>query len=236
MTWSAWPWRLLDVWMGFLGVSGAAGFRPNVFEHTMLAPSCRLFLAAPAPRSASLAGRASSARRPRAFFGSYSAQSRSRVWCVSRTLLGVDVVKQKYPQPAKNVQEYRRNLSAVDGKKGYFFSKMPDIDQLLSFEPKEPEPLSFELQVRRLAFMAEVASNTLKIISGGPKFDDPDKDLVETTRAVMESGNEGRIVGRQLWGRPIEEALRLNMSVVELMRNPQYGRPLTEPRFAGYGN
>ena len=164
----------------------------------------------------------------------------SLFWCAQAVSagesLGVDVVKQKYPQPAKDVQEYRRNLSGVDGKKGYFFSKMPDIDQLLSFEPKESEPVSFELQVERLAFMAEVAPNTLKIISGGPKSDDPDKDLVETTRAVMESGNEGRIVGRQLWGRPIEEALQLNMSVVELMRNTRYRRRLTEPRFAGYGN
>ena len=72
----------------------------------------------------------------------------------------------------------------------------------------------------------------MKIISGGPKSEDPDRDLIETTRAVMESGNEGRIVGRQLWGRPIEEALKLNKRVVELMRNPQYRRELKQPRFA----
>jgi len=160
----------------------------------------------------------------------------SLFWCAQAVSagesLGVDVVKQKFPKPAKDVEEYRRHLSAVEGKKGYFFAKMPDIDQLLALEPEASQPASFELQVKRLAFMAEVAPNTLKIISGGPKSDDPDRDLIETTRAVMESGNEGRIVGRQLWGRPIEEALKLNRRVVELMRDPQYRRELKQPRFA----
>jgi len=164
----------------------------------------------------------------------------SLFWCAqgisAGESIGVDVVKQKYPAPAKDLQEYKRNLSEMDGHKGYFCSSMPNIDQLLDLEPDGPGAVAFELQVKRLNFMAEVAPNTLKIISGGPKSDRPLEDLQDTTRAVMDSGNEGRIVGRQFWGRPIEEALELNASVVKLMRQPQYARQLKEQRFVGTGD
>jgi len=161
----------------------------------------------------------------------------SLYWCAqgisAGESVGVDVVKQKYPAPAKDKELYTKYLSEVEGKKGYFYAKMPEVAGLLELEPDDPGNISYELHVKRLNFLAQVAPNTLKILSGGPKFKDPQKDLVETTRAVMDSGNEGRIVGRNLWGRPIEEALELNKVIVDLMRNEKYKRQLTESRFTG---
>lgn len=166
----------------------------------------------------------------------------SLYWCAqgisAGESLGVDVVKQKFPMPAKNIDEYRKNLSVVDDiitkqKKGYFYSKMPEVNQLLKLEPENLENVPYELHVKRVSFLQAVAPNTLKIISGGPKSKDPEKDLIETTRAVMDSGCEGRIIGRNLWGRPIEETLELNRKLIDVMKNKQYHRKLTEPRFTG---
>jgi class I fructose-bisphosphate aldolase len=161
----------------------------------------------------------------------------SLYWCAqgisAGESLGVDVVKQKYPAPAKDRAKYTDCLSSSSGKKGYFHSKMPEVDALLELEPEDATNVPAELEVRRLNFMARVAPNTLKIMSGGPRAVDPQKDLVETTVKVMDSGNEGRIVGRNLWGRPIEEALELTQQIVGVMRQEKYERKLTEPRFTG---
>jgi len=160
----------------------------------------------------------------------------SLFWCAqgisAGESIGADVVKQKFPAPAKNLEEYRKNLSKIEDKKGYFYSKMPEIDELLKLEPEDPKNIPYELHVKRLSFMSKVAPNTLKIISGGPKSNDPKKDLIDTTAMVMDSGLEGRIVGRNLWGIPIiPRALDLNRAVIELMRKPVYARKLKEPRF-----
>lgn len=160
----------------------------------------------------------------------------SLYWCAqgisAGESIGVDVVKQKFPMPAKNIEEYKKNLSEIDGKKGYLFSKMPEVNQLLELEPKDGN-VPDELNVRRINFISEVAPNTLKIISGGPKAKDPKKELIETTRAVMDGGCEGRIVGRNFWGITIEHALELNSEIIELMKKPEYHRKLTEQRFTG---
>jgi len=161
----------------------------------------------------------------------------SLYWCAqgisAAESIGVDVVKQKYPMLAKNKEVYTKYLSELNGEKGYFYGKMPEVASLLELEPNESGDLTYELQVKRLNFLAHMSPNTLKIMSGGPKFKDIQKDLVETTRAVMDSGNEGRIVGRNLWGRPLEEALELNKVIVALMSDEKYERKLTEPRFTG---
>ena len=175
----------------------------------------------------------------------------SLYWCAqgisAAESFGVDVVKQKFPMPAKNIEAYKQNLGKfmdkkedvyskldkISEKKGYLYSKMPDVSKLLELEPQNPKDVSYELHVKRLAFMSAVAPNLLKIISGGPKAENPEKELIETTRAVMDSGCEGRIVGRNFWARPIKEALSLVERVVGIMRQPEYSRILTEPRFTG---
>jgi fructose-bisphosphate aldolase, class I len=152
--------------------------------------------------------------------------SGSLYWCAqgiaAAESLGVDVVKQKFPVPIVNKEEYVNTLSAG----GYFHKKMPEIDQLLQLEPEDPANVPYDLHVKRLAFMRSVAPNTLKIISGGAKFEEPHKGLVETTRMVMDAGCEGRIVGRNFWGRPINEALPLIDSVVAVMKEEKYHRKI----------
>jgi len=69
-----WPGPLLDAWTGLLGASRRPGFRPNVVEHTMLAPSRKAVSGRAASRPACLAGRASSARCAGPLWGSYFAQ------------------------------------------------------------------------------------------------------------------------------------------------------------------
>ncbi|MBN1676731.1 MAG: hypothetical protein JXR37_37145 [Kiritimatiellae bacterium] len=159
----------------------------------------------------------------------------SLFWCAQGVSagesIGVDVVKQKFPTPVKDQAAYKKNLSRLDGEKGYFYGKMEEVEQLLELEPADPKDVPYDLHVKRLNFMAEAAPNTLKIISGGPKSKDPEKDLIETTRAVMDSGNEGRIVGRNLWGRPIEEGLALARQIGAIMTGKAYRRKLKEARF-----
>jgi len=157
----------------------------------------------------------------------------SLYWCAqgisAAESLGADVVKQKFPVPVKGEkgEAYKMNLS----KGGYLHSKMPEIDQLLELEPENPDDVSSELHVKRLSFMSQVAPNILKIISGGPKGSEG--GLLKTLKCVMDSGIEGQIIGRNLWGRPIEEALNLNSRMVNIMREEHYHRKLTEPRFTG---
>jgi class I fructose-bisphosphate aldolase len=158
----------------------------------------------------------------------------SLYWCAqgisAAESIGVDVVKQKFPAfvKGKKKDSYIKNLS----EGSYLHNKMPDVEKLLELEPEDPENASYELHVKRLSFLAQVAPNTLKIYSGGPKYTDIQKDLVDTTRAVMDSGNEGRIIGRNLWARPIEEALPLLDQIIAIMRKEKYHRPLKEERFS----
>lgn len=157
-------------------------------------------------------------------------------WCAQAVSagesIGADVVKQKFPMPAKNRVDYTYNLSGKGDQKGYFFSKMPEVDQILELEPENAGEYTHELHTKRLALMAAVAPNVLKIISGGPKAKEQES-LYKTLMIVMDSGNEGQIVGRNLWGRPIEEALEVNKQMIDIMQKVQYRRELTQPRFTG---
>ena len=57
------------------------------------------------------------------------------------------------------------------------------------------------------------------------------KKRSKTTRIVMDAGAEGRIIGRNFWGRPLREAKRLTDLVAEVMKEQRYDRKLEEPRF-----
>lgn len=166
----------------------------------------------------------------------------SLYWCAqgisAAESLGADVVKQKFPVPVKGkkLKSYKENLLGIEKKGeeievGYLKSKMPEVDQLLELEPKDPDNIPYELHVKRLSFMSKVAPNILKGISGGPKGNE--KKLLNTTKEIMSAGLEGQIAGRNLWGRPINEALELNKKIIEIISEEQYHRKLTEPRFSG---
>jgi len=156
----------------------------------------------------------------------------SLYWCTygvsAGESIGVDVVKQKFPAPSKNPQAYRENLS----NKGYLHSKMPEADQFLELEPANSKRMPQQLAVKRASVLAQIAPNTLKIISGGAKSDN-ETELLSTLRTVMDSGNEGQIIGRNLWGRPLDQALKLANNMVALMQTKKYHRPLKDPRFTG---
>ena len=153
----------------------------------------------------------------------------SLFWCAQAVSagesLGADVIKQKFPMPAKNLEAYRGALSKVEDKKGYYYSVMSEVEELLKLEPASLEEDSYELQVKRLNFVARCAPNSLKIISGGPKTKDSET-LLTNLKAVMDSGNEGQIVGRNLWGRPIEESIDIAEQMNGLMKMPEYKREL----------
>jgi len=138
--------------------------------------------------------------------------------------LGVDVVKQKFPMPAKNIVAYKQALTEESGKKGYFYKNMPEVEKLLELEPADGK-LTKELAIKRLNFLSQVAPNSLKIISGGA-FSDDVQGLMDSTTQIMESGCEGRIMGRNLWGRPLEEAIELTKEIVAVMKKQEYKRKL----------
>lgn len=59
------------------------------------------------------------------------------------------------------------------------------------------------------------AQNTLVIFSGGSKVSD--EDLLEKVRVGMEAGGTGLIFGRNMWQRPMEEALAITRRVKEIL-------------------
>jgi len=120
----------------------------------------------------------------------------SLYWCHSAVAaaedLGADIVKTKYPRPDSNQAAYRKMLQT------FVKSKMPQAPEMyLSLEPEEHEEVSVELHVKRMNLVVSPARRTLVVVSDGPKLGrDPEEELSETTRVVMDAGAEGRIIGR----------------------------------------
>jgi len=68
-------------------------------------------------------------------------------------------------------------------------------------------------------------NKTFVIFSGGPKITGKAKIALEnSTEIIMEAGGEGRIIGRNLWGVPIEDGLEYTDAIKEVMRNEKYRR------------
>jgi class I fructose-bisphosphate aldolase len=61
------------------------------------------------------------------------------------------------------------------------------------------------------------AQNTLVLFSGGSKVSD--EDLLEKGRLVMEGGATGLIFGRNMWQRPMDEALAVTGKVKEMFED-----------------
>ena len=59
------------------------------------------------------------------------------------------------------------------------------------------------------------AGKTLVLFSGGSKISD--EDLLEKARICMEQGATGLIFGRNMWQRPMEEALELTAKIKKIM-------------------
>ena len=170
-------------------------------------------------------------------------------WCHNAVsfaqTMGADIIKTKYPAPAKDIKLYEQMLfgekgaegfkKGEKGKAGFVEGKMKEgawaywaLEQ-----PADPEKgFSYEEHVRRMAVLMKAADRAIVVVSGGPKLGgDAKKELIDTTTAVMDAGAEGRIVGRNFWGRPIEETLELNKALADAMADPKYTRALKADRF-----
>ena len=80
--------------------------------------------------------------------------------------------------------------------------------------------------MHRMKLVVDAVPRSFVIVSGGPKIrGDPGKKLASTTRIVMNAGAEGRIIGRNFWGVPINEGSEYANVVAKIMREPQYHRP-----------
>ncbi|RZB28880.1 MAG: hypothetical protein SRB1_03116, partial [Desulfobacteraceae bacterium Eth-SRB1] len=110
--------------------------------------------------------------------------------------------------------------------------KVKGIEKYLEFEPEKGEQLSHEQLVERVTYLTDAAPESFMVVSGGPKIKGNAKEeLVEQTKVVMEGGAEGRIIGRNFWGVPMEEALDLTSAVKEAMKDTKYRRAFSRGTF-----
>lgn len=151
----------------------------------------------------------------------------SLYWCHNAVAaaedLGADIVKTKFPRPAKDLAAYKEMLEK------FVKPKVPEAPEMyLSVEPEQGEDIPYELHVKRMNLVTSPAKRTLVVVSGGPKLGkDPENQLIDTTKIVMDGGAEGRIIGRNFWGRPMEEAKRFIQIVSEVMQDSKYNREST---------
>ena len=85
--------------------------------------------------------------------------------------------------------------------------------------PKQPKPYN-ELREDEEAAVRRVvrsAGRTMVLFSGGSKLDD--NDLMHKAQMTMECGATGLIFGRNMWQRPMKEALEITSRVTEMMKN-----------------
>ena len=84
---------------------------------------------------------------------------------------------------------------------------------------KYPKPyntldLSFEDRVRKVV---QSAGRTLLIFSGGSKV--TEEKLISNVQTAMDCGANGLIFGRNMWQRPMDEALRISKQVSTILKN-----------------
>ncbi len=166
----------------------------------------------------------------------------SLLWChyavSAAESLGADIVKTKFPsvvEPKKRkayeefiLKEYAKKISEAEK----YIKLEPEEKELLKYEeslkgekPNYDSLISFEQHVERASIVVGAAGRTMVIFSGGAKVKgEAKKALEDSTRIIMDAGGEGRIIGRNFWGVPIEEGLELSNVVTKIMKGPQYRR------------
>ena len=82
-------------------------------------------------------------------------------------------------------------------------------------QPKDYAELewSYEEGVKRVV---ESAGNSMVLFSGGSKVSD--QDLIDKAKLAMDQGATGLIFGRNMWQRPMDEALALTERIKDLLR------------------
>ena len=167
----------------------------------------------------------------------------SLLWChyavSAAESLGADIVKTKFPS---GVDPKHRD-AYDDYIKGEYSGKIAEAMRYLDYEPSREELeayqaglaegekpnydslLSKEQHIERAKIVTGAGTRTFVIYSGGPRITgDAKVALQQTTEVIMEAGGEGRIIGRNFWGVPIEEGLELAQTVAQIMQNEKYAR------------
>ena len=168
----------------------------------------------------------------------------SLLWChfavSSAESLGADIVKTKFPsvvEPGKRdayenfiMKEYIKKIPEA----GRYLELEPKKEKLLEYEkemkakgkkPNYDSLLTYEQHVERAKIVIGAGERTFVIFSGGAKVEgDAVKSLNESTKIIMDAGGEGRIIGRNFWGIPIEEGLKLLGAVTAVMQKAEYRR------------
>ncbi len=154
--------------------------------------------------------------------------------------LGADVVKTKFPSVVapKCRDAYEKFI------KEEYSKKIPEATRYLEFEPGKKKLAAYEKRmeekdknpnfdslldrarhIERARIVVRAATRTFVIFSGGPRTTGSAKsDLTKSTEIIMEADGEGRIIGRNLWGIPVEEGLKLAKAVTEVMQKDGFKR------------
>lgn len=153
--------------------------------------------------------------------------------------IGADIVKTKFPDvvSADKRQAYEDYINGEYGGKisqaTRYLDYEPDKEALLEYEasleegekPDYNSLLSDEQHIERVRIVTNAGTRTFVIYSGGPRISgDAKTSLRHTTEIIMKAGGEGRIIGRNLWGVPIEEGLELAETVRSVMQQEEFSR------------
>jgi len=92
---------------------------------------------------------------------------------------------------------------------------MPKPNQECPGQPEEYARLDLDAR-GRMGKVIRSAGRTLVLVSGGSKLSD--EDVLEKARVCFEAGAAGLIFGRNMWQRPMNEALQMTRRIHDLTR------------------
>lgn len=138
--------------------------------------------------------------------------------------LGMPVIMWAYPRgEAIEAKGGRDSLYAVDyaarvaNELGADVVKLnvPKYDEEQAENQPAPYPRLRMTEEEMVRKVIQSAGKTLVLFSGGEKV--TDEELVAKARLVMEAGATGLIFGRNMWQRPLRDALRMTQTIKNMM-------------------
>lgn len=93
---------------------------------------------------------------------------------------------------------------------------VPEHDNIPAGQPKPYDTLNLGY-AGSVNKVVNSAGRAMVLFSGGSKLDD--NDLLTKARTTMENGATGLIFGRNLWQRPMNEAIDITHKIVEIMKS-----------------
>ncbi len=142
--------------------------------------------------------------------------------CVVAESMGADIIKTKFPEPVK-----AEKREAYFDYINHISKKIKSAQRYIELEPDKGEELTEKQHTIRMKLVVDALPRSFVVVSGGPQIkEEAEKTLAKTTRIVMNAGAEGRIIGRNFWGVPINKGLKYAKIVAEIMRQSKYHRPI----------